>query len=180
MDSYNSANKHYSLPVPSRLRDLQLRQNLAPLRNTLSRAMSGSARVVSSGRSRLLRGMDALWHELDNQRAAEQRSTPPRSPTATDSAQRRSISSSDGPISPILESTTQHAGRLFSNVSSFLSRRQREISQAVESSQRHEESAKSSDDDSSSTYIDVAALYPFSNSSTNANSKNEKKDIIDI
>lgn len=144
--------------------------------------MSGSARVVSSGRSRLLRGMDALWHELDRQRAAEQRpSSPPRSPSGrTDSPQRRSMSSLDASISPILGSTSQNAGRLFSNVSSFLSRRQREISQAMETNSRSEGSAKSSDDDA---YVDVGAMYPLSNTSNanvNSNDNKSSKDILDI
>ena len=44
---------------------MQLRQNFQPLRNTLSRAVSGGAKAVSTGRSRLFRGMDALWNEFE-------------------------------------------------------------------------------------------------------------------
>lgn len=47
----------------SRLRDLQLKQNLTPIRNTLSKAMSGGAKAVSSGRSKLMKGVDAFWNE---------------------------------------------------------------------------------------------------------------------
>lgn len=51
------------LVVFSRLRDLQLKQNLTPIRNTLSKAMSGGAKAVSSGRSKLMKGVDAFWNE---------------------------------------------------------------------------------------------------------------------
>lgn len=90
------------------------------------------------------------------------------------------MSSLDASISPILGSTSQNAGRLFSNVSSFLSRRQREISQAMETNSRSEGSAKSSDDDA---YVDVGAMYSLSNTSNanvNSNDNKSSKDILDI
>ncbi|KAI8141594.1 transport protein Avl9-domain-containing protein [Fennellomyces sp. T-0311] len=135
--------------LSNRLRDLQLRQNLAPLRNTLSRAVSGSAKAVSSGRSRLIKGMDALWNEFEK---GVQDESPRRSSadTANSYGQRQHIDQNrrwssfadassvasntreNQSTSPVLESTTQQAGRLFSSFSSFLSRKQREISQAME------------------------------------------------
>ncbi|KAI9257848.1 transport protein Avl9-domain-containing protein, partial [Helicostylum pulchrum] len=83
--------------LSNRLRDLQLKQNLTPIRNTLSKAMSGGAKAVSSGRSKLMKGVDAFWNE-----------------GSTD------------------ETTTQQAGRLFSNFSSFLTRKSKEFSQVME------------------------------------------------
>lgn len=44
---------------------MQLKQNLAPIRNTLSKAMSGGAKAVSSGRSKLMKGVDAFWNDFE-------------------------------------------------------------------------------------------------------------------
>lgn len=103
----------------SRLRDLQLKQNLAPIRNTLSKAMSGGVKAVSSGRSRL----NAFWSDLERSTANEEEHQQ-KSPVVDQS--------STEVISPLLESTTQQAGKLFSNFSSFLSRKTKEFSQAME------------------------------------------------
>ncbi|ORX59583.1 hypothetical protein DM01DRAFT_1333049 [Hesseltinella vesiculosa] len=51
--------------LSNRFRDLQLRNNLGPLGKSLSKAMTGGAKAVSSGGVRLLRGVDALWNELE-------------------------------------------------------------------------------------------------------------------
>ncbi|KAG0168554.1 late secretory pathway protein avl9 [Apophysomyces sp. BC1015] len=187
--------------LANRLRDLQLRQNLAPLRQTISKAMSGGAKAVSSGRSRLMRGVDAIWNEFDrdihedsndSQYSQEHttrinRENGPR----IQSSRSQQLGDPDvtGPLSPILDSTSQQAGRLFSNFSSFLSRKHREISQSMEESMVHEEpnsyrqpnrlttasrTSRSvspvvsavSDDDSSSAFVDVGAMYSFSSAST--------------
>ncbi|KAI7867592.1 transport protein Avl9-domain-containing protein [Spinellus fusiger] len=139
--------------LSNRLKDLQLRQNLAPLRQTFSKAMSGGAKAVFTGRSKLLKGMDALWTEIER-------------PAGT-------VSSSS---SSFIEPNLQHAGGLFSNFSSFLSRKQKEFIQAMDTatekslgSIKHKSISRSespvifaaSDDDSTSTFVDVAAMYPF-------------------
>lgn len=53
----------------SRIRDMKIRQNLSPLRQSLTKAVSvgGSniSRAVSSGGIRLMRGVDALWGEFE-------------------------------------------------------------------------------------------------------------------
>jgi hypothetical protein len=85
---------------------LQLKQNLAPIRNTLSKAMSGGVKAVSSGRSRL----NAFWGDLERAANEEETNASP----------------------PVLENTQQQAGRLLSNFSSFLSRKTKEFSQAME------------------------------------------------
>lgn len=132
----------------SRLRDLQLKQNLAPIRNTLSKAMSGGAKAVSSGRSKLMKGVDAFWNEFERGAASTNEeggsSSSARETTANDNnhtpsypISRNSTSShhsenSAPQLSPLLETTTQQAGRLFSNFSSFLSRKSKEFTQAME------------------------------------------------
>ncbi|KAI8983830.1 transport protein Avl9-domain-containing protein [Pilobolus umbonatus] len=83
--------------LSNRLRDLQLKQNLAPIRNTLSKAMSGGAKAVSSGRSKFMKGVDALWSDMDKG-----------------------------------HDTEDITGRLFSHLSSFLTRKTKEFTQAVE------------------------------------------------
>jgi hypothetical protein len=68
----------YLLLRSSRLRDLQLKQNLAPIRNTLSKAMSGGAKAVSSGRSKLMKGVDAIWNEFERGAASTNEDGSPR------------------------------------------------------------------------------------------------------
>ncbi|KAI8334479.1 transport protein Avl9-domain-containing protein [Blakeslea trispora] len=145
--------------VANRLRDLQLKQNLAPIRNTLSKAMSGGAKAMSNGRSKL----NALWTD-----------------------QERSLHEQDAtyepPLSPLLESTTQQAGRLFSNLSSFLTRKTKEFSQTMENSvsdkQTHSSSRQvSSDDDSGSgIFVEEEQMYPFSSKPR----RNEEDGILDV
>lgn len=70
-------------------------------------------------------------------------------------------SSSSEPLSPILESTTQQAGRLFSNFSSFISRKQREISQAMEENHHTPNTdVASGGSQSDSDYVDVGSIFP--------------------
>lgn len=71
--------------------------------------MSGGVKAVSSGRSRL----NAFWSDLE--RAANEEGEQP-------------VTNNE----PVLETTTQQAGKLFSNFSSFLSRKTKEFSQAME------------------------------------------------
>ncbi|KAI9278185.1 hypothetical protein BDA99DRAFT_491415 [Phascolomyces articulosus] len=211
--------------LSNRLRDLQLRQNLAPLRHTLTRAMTGGAKAVSTGRSRLIRGMDALWNEFE--RGMNDESSPRRSSADTvnsnASGQTRSMvdqkrrwssiaetpstaksasnnASLERPKTPTssLESSTQQAGRLFSSFSSFLSRKQKEISQVMEETMapvqnndtvhtpisnprspvsRTASSGATSDDDSSSAFVDVGAMFPFSTNSTTAATNNNNSNV---
>ncbi|KAI9244452.1 transport protein Avl9-domain-containing protein [Sporodiniella umbellata] len=49
--------------LSNRLRDLQLKQNLVPIKNTLSKAMSGSAKAVSRSSTKFMKGMDALLND---------------------------------------------------------------------------------------------------------------------
>ncbi|KAI9488955.1 transport protein Avl9-domain-containing protein [Zychaea mexicana] len=80
--------------LSNRLRDLQLRQNLAPLRQTLSRAVSGGAKAMSTGRSRLFRGMDALWNEFErgaNDEAPRRSSADTANPNASGKNQEREL-----------------------------------------------------------------------------------------
>ncbi|ORZ00136.1 transport protein Avl9-domain-containing protein [Syncephalastrum racemosum] len=161
--------------LSNRLRDLQLRQNFAPLRQSLSRAMSGGAKAVNSGRTRLFRGVDALWNEfekgMDREEEEQRRAsadTFQRRPTEEEATNTRRWSTAGGdassgsePLSPILESTTQQAGRLFSNFSSFLSRKQREISQAMEENHHTPNTdVASASSQSDSDYVDVGSIFP--------------------
>lgn len=83
--------------------------------------MSGGVKAVSSGRSRL----NAFWSDMERAANEEENgSSVQKSPT--------SQQQSSEAVSPLLESTTQQAGKLFSNFSSFLSRKTREFSQAME------------------------------------------------
>ncbi|KAI8092355.1 uncharacterized protein B0P05DRAFT_225238 [Gilbertella persicaria] len=147
--------------LSNRLRDLQLKQNLAPIRNTLSKAMSGGAKAVSSGRSKL----NAFWNDLERSHPEEGTSRPePSSP----------------PLSPLFETTTQQAGRLFSNFSSFLTRKTKEFSQVMEDSvsetnkKQLSRQASSDDDSGSGVFVDVGQMYPFTKSNRN------KEDVLDI
>ncbi|KAI8329319.1 transport protein Avl9-domain-containing protein [Chlamydoabsidia padenii] len=125
--------------LSNRFRDLQLRNNLGPLGKTLSKAMSGGAKAVSNGGVRLLRGVDALWnefekgpssngheHDLSNQSIGSGGAIPDRSPNFG--------SSSTSPHHDSMETTSQQASRLFSNFSTFLSRKQKEFTLAIEES----------------------------------------------
>lgn len=118
---------------------MQLKQNLAPIRNTLSKAMSGGAKAVFNGRSKL----NAMWNEFergtndlpkDNNASRQQHSSASTSRTSFQSE--KSATTTTTPESPSLESTSQQAGRLFSNFSSFLTRKTKEFSQAMEVSNR--------------------------------------------
>lgn len=84
--------------LSNRLRDLQLKQNLAPIKNTLSKAMSGSAKVMSRGSTKFMKGMDSFLNDNDT---------------------------SEGP-------STQQVGKLFSNFSSFWSKKAKEFSKVME------------------------------------------------
>ncbi|KAI7852857.1 hypothetical protein BDC45DRAFT_180073 [Circinella umbellata] len=220
--------------LSNRLRDLQLKQNFQPLRNTLSRAVSGGAKAVSTGGSRLFRGMDALWNEFErgmneetprrssvdtvhsnasgqtrhmvdhNRRWSSINETPSQSTKITkpSSSSKEDATHIKQPTSP-LESSTQQAGRLFSSFSSFLSRKQKEISQVMEDSmateapsghiennnKNYNNNSRSpvsrtaslgamSDDDSSSAFVDVGAMYSFSPTSTNSNNNNNNNSTI--
>ncbi|KAI9487840.1 MAG: transport protein Avl9-domain-containing protein [Benjaminiella poitrasii] len=124
--------------LSNRLRDLQLKQNLAPIRNTLSRAMSGGVKAVSNGRLKL----NAIWNEFEKgskeavptEGSRQSISSPPLSSSRQSYQSDRSSSDTAVLSSPLVETTTQHAGRLFSNFSSFLSRKTKEFSQAMEES----------------------------------------------
>ncbi|KAI8054815.1 transport protein Avl9-domain-containing protein [Thamnidium elegans] len=141
--------------LSNRLRDLQLKQNLTPIRNTLSKAMSGGAKAVSSGRSKLMKGVDAFW----NEGSTDVISTSPTSTTRE------------------LETTTQQAGRLFSNLSSFLTRKSREFSQVMEESVSENHSpANSTQSIDDTAFVDVAQMYPFTR---NKPKKSEEK-ILDV
>jgi hypothetical protein len=172
----------------SRLRDLQLKQNLAPLRNTLSKAMSGGAKAVSTGRSRFMKGVDAFWNDFErgpnDEPAVTQRGTSfPSSPVSRNSSQSEA---------PFIETTTQQAGRLFSNFSSFISRKSKEFSQAMEESVSENNSPSSSrrtstvikkkeitsdDDNDSAAFVDVGQMYPFE-TTKKKNTDDEK--VLDI
>ncbi|ORZ09802.1 hypothetical protein BCR42DRAFT_423096 [Absidia repens] len=135
--------------LTNRFRDLQLRNNLSPFGKTLSKAMSGGAKAVSNGGVRLLRGVDALWNEFEkgphnehdhdsssNTSAgsgkgkvdATHPSIPDRLPPNSTSTSRSNHSNES------MESTSQQASRLFSNFSTFISRKQKEFSSAIEES----------------------------------------------
>ncbi|KAI8640104.1 transport protein Avl9-domain-containing protein [Parasitella parasitica] len=114
--------------LSNRLRDLQLKQNLAPIRNTLSKAMSGGAKAVFSGRSKL----NAMWNEFE--RGTNDSTKEQHSPASTSRNSLQSEKSITSPESPSSGSASQQAGRLFSNLSSFLSRKTKEFSQAMEES----------------------------------------------
>ncbi|KAI8365811.1 transport protein Avl9-domain-containing protein [Choanephora cucurbitarum] len=144
--------------LANRLRDLQLKQNLAPIRNTLSKAMSGGAKAMSSGRSKL----NALWSDQERHEEAGQ--------------------TYDPPLSPLIETTTQQAGRLFSNFSSFLTRKTKEFSQTMEDSvsdkRTHQLSrqASSDDDSGSGVFVEGEQMYPFSSKPR----RNEEEGILDV
>ncbi|CAO3596008.1 unnamed protein product [Absidia cylindrospora] len=133
--------------LTNRFRDLQLRNNLGPFGKTLSKAMSGGAKAVSNGGVRLLRGVDALWNEFEkgphnehdhdsssNTSAgsgkvdATHPSIPDRLPPNSTSTSRSNHDNES------MESTSQQASRLFSNFSTFISRKQKEFSSAIEES----------------------------------------------
>ncbi|CEP13761.1 hypothetical protein [Parasitella parasitica] len=115
--------------LSNRLRDLQLKQNLAPIRNTLSKAMSGGAKAVFSGRSKL----NAIWNEFERGANNDSSAKEHHSPVSTSRNSLQSEKSLASPAeSPLSESASQQAGRLFSNFSSFLSRKTKEFSQAME------------------------------------------------
>ena len=185
----------------SRLRDLQLKQNLAPLRNSLSRAMSGGAKAVSSGRSKLMKGVDAFWNDFERGAGETEpaaRDQVPSSPTNSRNSMQQQQHTSE-----TLETATQQAGRLFSNLSSFISRKSKEFSQVMEesisensntspSSSRRTStlsSAKtnnnkaspkegvqgSSDDDSA--FVDVGQMYPFESNKNRINKNHDEKSL---
>ncbi|CAO3692602.1 unnamed protein product [Umbelopsis ramanniana] len=146
--------------LSNRIRDMKIRQNLSPLRQSLTKAVSvgGSniSRAVSSGGIRLMRGVDALWGEFEKGMHEDPEHIPSDSVSEKSTATTTSIpddqnkgrqgyppaaqprkspaSESSTDLSPFLESTSQQAGRLFTNVSSFLTRKQKEISKAMEES----------------------------------------------
>ncbi|GAB5590512.1 hypothetical protein Unana1_05412 [Umbelopsis nana] len=150
--------------LSNRIRDMRIRQNLSPLRQTFTKAVSvggtNISRAVSSGGSKLMRGVDALWSEFEKgmqegpeyDQAASASSTDTSVPGGADKGrqgyppptQSRKTAASDSPsdLTPFLESTSQQAGRLFTNVSSFLSRKQKEISKAMEESMVQAEKRK--------------------------------------
>ncbi|KAL0140934.1 transport protein Avl9-domain-containing protein [Mucor lusitanicus] len=194
--------------LSNRLRDLQLKQNLAPIRNTLSRAMSGGAKAMFSGRSKL----NAMWTEFErgaNDEAAG-------GGHGNKSASRGGSFQSEKSVSPpppqadasssSVESTSQQAGRLFSNFSSFLSRKTKEFSQAMEesvsennspsnsrrastiqqrqsvTSNNHTDTLLSDDDDDdagSAAFVDVGQMYPFTLAKSHVK-KNEQDKILDV
>lgn len=133
--------------LSNRLRDLQLKQNLAPIKNTLSKAMSGSAKVMSRGSTKFMKGMDSFLNDNDP---------------------------SEGP-------STQQVGKLFSNFSSFWSKKAKEFSKVMEeavnpSDVEHKRtsrviSTRTSDDDSGSAFVNID--YP------NSTKENEEK-VLDI
>ncbi|CDS09209.1 hypothetical protein LRAMOSA10569 [Lichtheimia ramosa] len=190
--------------LSNRFRELQLKQNLAPLRQTLSRAMSGGAKAFSSGRSKLFKGMDNFWNEFE--RGIQDGDSPRRSSadtaeyTTNDGQNQRSMAESrrwsaftDSPSqqSQYVETAGQQAGRLFSNFSSFLNRKQREISQAMEASNSHSDnnttnrpttttmggqaSSGHTSDDDSSAFVDVGAMFPSSRAVVKAGNENTSK-----
>ncbi|KAL0076098.1 transport protein Avl9-domain-containing protein [Phycomyces blakesleeanus] len=128
--------------LSNRLKDLQLRQNLAPLRQTFSKAMSGGAKAVSTGRSRFLKGMDALWTEFERGPQDEINNNSHYTNSESDTVLSQPITQikranerNDEIIQvnpPLLESTSQQAGRILSSFSSFLSRKQKEFTQAMD------------------------------------------------
>ncbi|KAI8096783.1 transport protein Avl9-domain-containing protein [Halteromyces radiatus] len=127
--------------LSNRFRDLQLRNNLGPLGKTLSKAMSGGAKAVSSGRVRLLRGVDALWNDLPSYDHSTSKSPSHQDPDnanqnpihAHTSNRNDSFSlSSPQRQDESAETTSQQASRLFSNFSTFLSRKQKEFTLAIE------------------------------------------------
>ncbi|KAG1178027.1 hypothetical protein G6F70_000019 [Rhizopus microsporus] len=148
--------------LSNRLRDLQLNQNLAPIRNTLSKAVSGGAKVVSKGSTKFMKGVDAFWNELERSSSETTRNGEPSSSSSTTATS--------------TVAATQQVGKLFSNFSSFLSRKTKEFSQTMEeavssdsnvsspSSRRTSRIAsikrKPGDDDTSSAFINVD--YPGS------------------
>jgi hypothetical protein len=98
--------------------------------------MSGGAKAVSSGRSRLLKGVDALWNEFE--RGAHETGptdnvsgSPPKPRSSNHSISNDSISDASVTLSP-METTSQQAGRFLSKFSSFLSRKTEEFTQAME------------------------------------------------
>ncbi|SAM04076.1 hypothetical protein [Absidia glauca] len=171
--------------LSNRFRDLQLRNNLGPLGKTLSKAMSGGAKAVSNGGVRLLRGVDAFWNEFEKGPSNDHEHGSPNQSLGSGGATHNSIpdrspNSSSAPTES-METTSQQASRLFSNFSTFLSRKQKEISMVIEESIQHQPSPQPlaagqqhhtlrqgsisppsvmvSDDDSSSTFVDVGAMY---------------------
>lgn len=101
--------------------------------------MSGGAKAVFSGRSKL----NAMWNEFergtndlskDNNASRKQHSTVSTSRNSLQSEKLATTTTT--PESPSLESTSQQAGRLFSNFSSFLTRKTKEFSQAMEVSNK--------------------------------------------
>ncbi|GAN01239.1 cytoplasm protein [Mucor ambiguus] len=195
--------------LSNRLRDLQLKQNLAPIRNTLSRAMSGGAKAMFSGRSKL----NAMWTEFErgaNEEGHTKSSPKSASRGSFQSEKSASLASPQQPLadnsSSSVESTSQQAGRLFSNFSSFLSRKTKEFSQVMEESVSensspshsrrastlkqqsvtsslpvpHTDTLLSDDDDAgSAAFVDVGQMYPFTTAKSHAK-KNEEDKILDV
>ncbi|KAG2174103.1 hypothetical protein INT43_004123 [Umbelopsis isabellina] len=144
--------------LTNRIRDMRIRQNLSPIRQSFTKAVSAGGsnltRAVSSGGIKLMRGVDALWNEFE--KGVLDETEEGRTPEVSNSQESTSALSENAgarrggyppsqvnksptsesipDISPFIESTTQQAGRLFTNVSSFLSRKQKEISKAMEES----------------------------------------------
>lgn len=95
--------------------------------------MSGGAKAMFNGKSKL----NAMWNEFErgaaNESPKDASTGQSRSPVSTS---RHSLQSEKSPKSSTeslsLESTSQQAGRLFSNFSSFLSRKTKEFSQTME------------------------------------------------
>ncbi|KAI8365945.1 transport protein Avl9-domain-containing protein [Radiomyces spectabilis] len=196
--------------ISNRLQDFQLRQNLAPLRHTLSKAMSGGVKAVSTGRSRLMRGVDALFNEFErnvhDEPHSSRSSDSPQSeagPSKSKAAYATDARAEQSFGSPTAETTTQQAGRLFSNFSSFLSRKGKEISQAMEEASissspkdapsvkregsRKKEPSHVSDnmteDDNGSAFVDVGAMYsfppsgPFATPATTGKKRDANEDV---
>lgn len=118
---------------------------MGPLGKTLSKAVSGGAKAVSNGGVRFLRGVDAFWNDFEknniedhlNERDATASSSNNPNPSLfhqnnSHNASIHSNPSTSSTSSYIAETTTQQASRLFSNLSTFLSRKQKEFSQTIE------------------------------------------------
>lgn len=113
--------------------------------------MSGGAKAVSSGGVRFLRGVDAFWNDFEKNAIEGDHPTNNREATSSSSSSSNNSqsspslrqnnhnhndstysNSSTSPYSHLAETTTQQASRLLSNFSTFLSRKQKEFSQAIE------------------------------------------------
>ncbi|CAO3609522.1 unnamed protein product [Cunninghamella blakesleeana] len=175
--------------LSNRFRDLQLRNNLAPIGKTISKAMSGGAKAVSSSGVRILRGVDAFWNDFEKNGIEGGPSTNNRETTPSSNNHFQSSSSlqqnnqnhnesihsnsSTSSYGNLAETTTQQASRFLSNFSTFLSRKQKEFSQAIEDNMQPIPTTSSairqgstspavilmhnnnSSDDDSSTYVDI-------------------------